>query len=259
YKAREKQIGVVVSFDRGMVKFRISTLSLQGESPSKETGVQYVLDLLSKPESERLLHFDCVFDSAKHSISPCLDEEMEQWVACSVWPAHEERPSSRDRDPPLVCEGKKDNARLKQTFPMPWEATSEGVESIILSSDGVIGRSSLLKDPSKTVLFTRSRCYVEGRLVKFVKDVNYFRPGVSVQMDIVEADPNESQGVYDYVAVLVWIGQKPGEEDVVKEMENPTSYRAKVIKLAPPILGVGITSGVLHILNGSALLMSESF
>ncbi|CAB4068001.1 LRR1 [Lepeophtheirus salmonis] len=142
-------------------------------------------------------------------------------------------------------------ALMTKYFPMPWEATFKEMDASILTSDGVIGKAMLIDNP-KLVLFTRSRCYVDGLLLKFIKDVNYFHQNVNVKMDIVEADPNESHGEYDYVAVLVWLGEKPKEEDVLKEIENPTSYRAKIIKFAPIIPDVGITSGVLHILNGSS-------
>ncbi|XP_040573070.1 uncharacterized protein [Lepeophtheirus salmonis] len=373
YKVLEDVCGQVFNFDSksktgwiklsysnwDIVKFKVEALIIGGECTSKDKSNRFLLDILKKPPSKRIVKLDCVYESAESPIDLNDGEGTKtfhhKWNCSILWPLDEKRPVVEYLRKPVVYEVKEfskfqsesiknkingstyfegklskiidsqngviatqkksvpfslkrvfvagipgntlsdslykilnvaddlfgyfkepelealmvwkeyrkipvlketlmdlDNQKFRQNnFPMPWEATFKEMDASILTSDGVIGKAMLIDNP-KLVLFTRSRCYVDGLLLKFIKDVNYFHQNVNVKMDIVEADPNESHGEYDYVAVLVWLGEKPKEEDVLKEIENPTSYRAKIIKFAPIIPDVGITSGVLHILNGSS-------
>ena len=105
--------------------------------------------------------------------------------------------------------------------------------------------------PDKKALFMRSRTFIDGRKLKFRTDMyEHLNVGDRIFIDVISANEEESQGEYDYLAVLSWKGdEKPLKETIAKEIEVPFGHRAKILKLDYEN-NSGAVGGVLNIISG---------
>ena len=231
----------IIACRSGHILFHVENLSIDGE---KFTTQDNLLNLLNPGEQ--------IFCYAKPVSPPNkLDGFDIAFEAAKVW-----KGSSKIRSTNVVEE----EQNLKCPIPLPSEATHTNILGTVESIEDKAFVYCVIKSEDRSlrgqkVLVSKRRLFINGvKLKGRISLSECVNIGDELQMDMVQANPEQSQSSYNWLAVLAWTGDVPDRSEIDADISKKTeSYRGKIV-MFPDSKNQGCTEGVAQIIGGPGKL-----
>jgi len=239
-KILSNEQGILINKDRAIL-FNIKDLSVDGQLLTENDNLYTHLQI-----GENL------FSYVKSIPARRISGHDVSYEAAQIWKG--KRKNLGISDQPGLEEVKKER---KNPIPLPKEATHTNIKGKIVEIEGPgLGKMQVISTEKEIhgnrALFSRNRLYIDGQKLKFKDSIaHYVNVGETLLFDMVRADPHESGGEYQWMAVLTWKGLKPDIEEINAEISKKVeNYRAKILKFDDRDDDKGYCSGVLQVMGG---------